>query len=89
MDDKGCKEYSCYEKNMISMRQLGDSGCVSIFGKMWWKITKGALVIKKGDRICTMYLCPHNIDYSIFVASTKTGSVLWHRRLGHMSEKGM
>ena len=56
---------------------------------MWWNITKGALVIAKGDRIGTLYLCPHNTDYSISVASTETGAALWHHRLGHMNEKGM
>ena len=75
--------------NMISIGQLGDSGCLSTFGEMWWKVTKGSMVIKKGDRIGTLYLCPHNIDYSIFVASIEIGATLWHHRLGHMSEKGM
>ena len=37
----------------------------------------------------TLYLCPHNTDYYISVASTKTGATLWNHRLGHMSEKGM
>ena len=31
--------------NMIPTRQLGDSGCLSTFGKTWWKITEGVLVI--------------------------------------------
>ena len=86
---KICKEYSCYEKKLISTTQLGDSGCLYTFGKMWWNITKGELVILKGDRIGTLYLCPHNTDYSISVASTETGVTLWHHRIGHMSEKGM
>ena len=46
------------------------------------------MVIEKGDRIGTLYLCPLNIDYSISVASIETG-VTWNHRLGHMSEKGM
>ena len=60
-----------------------------MFGKMWWKISKGALVIEKGDRIGTLYLCPHNTNYYIYVASIEIGVTLWHHRLGHMSEKGM
>ena len=60
-----------------------------MFGKTWWKITKEALVIEKGDRIGALYLCPHNTDYSISITSTETGAALWHHRLGHMSEKGM
>ena len=57
--------------NMISTWKLGDSECLSMLGKIWWKITKGALVISKEDRIGTLYLCPHKNDYYIFVASTK------------------
>ena len=75
--------------NLISTGKLGDSGCLSMFGETWWNITKGSLVIEKGDRVGMLYLCPHNIDYSISVASTKTGAALWHHRLGHMTEKGM
>ena len=56
---------------------------------MWWKVTKGSMVIAKGDRIGTLYLCPHNTYYSISVASTEIGAALWHHRLGHMSEKGI
>ena len=55
--------------NLISTGQLGDSDCLSLFGKTWWKITKGSLVIEKGDMIGTLYLC-HNIDYYIYVVST-------------------
>ena len=54
-----------------------------------WKITKGSLVIAKGDRVGTLYLCHHSTDYSISVASIETGAALWNHRLGHMSEKGM
>ena len=33
--------------NPISTGKLGDSANFSTFGKTWWKITKGALVIEK------------------------------------------
>ena len=75
--------------NLISTGQLGDSGCLSTFGETWWKVTKGSMVIAKGNRIGTLYLCPHNTYYSIYVASTEIGAALWHHSLGHMSEKGM
>ena len=48
--------------NTISTWKLGDSGCLSMFRNSWWKITKGALIITKGDRIGMLYLCPHNTD---------------------------
>ena len=66
------------KRNLISTWQLVDSGYLSTFEKMWWNITKGALVIEKGDRIGMLYLCPHNTDYSISVASIETGASLWH-----------
>ena len=47
------------------------------------------MVILKGDWVCTSYLCPHNTDHSISLASTGTDTTLWHHKLGHMSEKGM
>ena len=75
--------------NLISIGQLGDSSCLSSFGETWWNITKGSMVIAKGDRIGTLYLCHHNTDYSIYVAFIEIGATLWHHRLGHMSEKRM
>ena len=77
------------KRNLISTGKLGDGGCLSTFGETWWKVTKGSMVIAKGDRIGMLYLCPHNTNYSISVASTETGATLWHHRLGHMSEKEM
>ena len=56
--------------NLISIGKLGDSVCLYTFGKTWWNITKGALVITKGNMIGTLYLCPHNTNYSIYVTST-------------------
>ena len=44
------KDVSCIPAmkiNMITTGQLEYSGCLSTFGKMWWKIIKGALVMEK------------------------------------------
>ena len=57
--------------NKISTGLLGYRDCLSTFGKTWWNITKGELVIEKGDRIGTLYFCTHNTNYSIYVASTQ------------------
>ena len=77
------------KRNLISTRKLGDGSCLSTFGETWWNVTKGSMVIEKGDRIGTLYLCPHNTNYSIYIASTEACTALWNHRLGHMSEKGM
>ena len=66
---KDVRHIPTMKRNLITIGQLGDSDCLSTFGEMWWKITKESMVIAKGDRICTLYLCPYNIDYSISVVS--------------------
>jgi hypothetical protein len=68
---------------------LASEGCISIFTDNMWKVIKGSLVIVKGEKVGTLYLCTGNIDSSISLASTGVDTTLWHHRLGHMSEKGM
>jgi hypothetical protein len=76
-------------KNMISIGRLESEGCISIFTDKVWKVTKGSLVITKGEKVGTLYLCTGNTNSSIYLASTGVDTTLWHHRLGHMSEKGM
>jgi hypothetical protein len=76
-------------KNLISIGTLASEGCISIFGYKVWKVTKGSLVITKGEKVGTLYLRTSNTDSSISLASMGVDTTLWHHRLGHMSEKGM
>jgi hypothetical protein len=76
-------------KNLISIGQLESEGCISIFTDKMWKVIKGSLVIAKGEKVGTLYLCTGNTDSSISLASTGVDTALWHHRLGNMSEKGM
>jgi hypothetical protein len=76
-------------KNIISTRQLESEGCISIFTDKVWKVTKGSLVIAKGEKVGTLYLCTGNTESSTSLASTGLDTSLWHHRLGHISEKGM
>ena len=73
---KGVKHVPDLSKNLISTGQLASEGCISIFTDKMWKVIKGSLMIVKGEKVGTLYLCTGNI-------------ALWHHRLGHMSEKGM
>ena len=68
---------------------MGSEGCVGKFTDKTWKVTKGALVVEKGEIVGALYLCNGNVDSSIALASTRTYPILWHHRFGHMSEKGM
>jgi hypothetical protein len=68
---------------------LASEGCISIFTDKVWKVTKGSLVLAKGEKVGTLYLCTGNTDSSLSLASTGVKTTLWHHRLGCMSEKGM
>jgi hypothetical protein len=57
-------------KNLISTGKLESEGCISIFTDKVWKVTKGSLVIEKGEKVGTLYLCTGNIDSSISLDST-------------------
>jgi hypothetical protein len=76
-------------RNLISTQKLESEGFISIFTYKAWKVTKGSLVIAKGDKVGTIYLCTSNIYSSIYLASTRVDTLLWHHRFGHMTEKGM
>ena len=76
-------------KNLISIGQLASEGCISIFIDKTWKVIRGSLVIVKGEKVGTLYLCTGNTDSSISSTSTRVDTTLWHHRLRHMSEKGM
>ena len=84
---KDVKHVVGLKKNLISTGQL--EGCVTTFTYTTWKVTKGVMVVAKGDKVGTLYLCKGTIDSSIALASIGTYTTLWHHSLGHMSEKGM
>ena len=76
------------KKNLISTGQLGSEGCVKTFTDKFWKVTKGALVIAKGEKVGTLYLC-NGISNSVNALTSKgADAALWNHRLGHMSERG-
>lgn len=77
------------KKNLNSIGQLGGEGYVTTFTDKTWKVTKGSLVIKKGEKVGTLYLCNGISNFSNALTSTGEDTTLWHHRLGQMSEKGM
>jgi hypothetical protein len=50
------------KKNIISRDKLESEGCISIFTDKVLKVTKGSLVIEKGEKVGTLYLCIGNND---------------------------
>ena len=53
-----------------------------------WKVTKGVRVLACGKKTGTLYMTSSPRD-TIAIAEASIDTSLWHRRLGHMSEKGM
>jgi hypothetical protein len=76
-------------KNLISIGKFATKGCISIFTDKTWKVIKGSLMIAKGEKVGTLYLCTGNTNSSISLDSTRVDTTLWHQRLRHMSEKGI
>ena len=85
-------------RHLISAGQLGSEGCVVMFTDNVQKVTKGSLVVAKGVKVGVVLLCTGN-TYSTLVATdidnavkatvnvARTYSIVWHHRIGHMSEK--
>ena len=81
---------SIFEKKIKSQHEnFGSGGCITTFIEKIWRVTKGALVIEKGQNVGTLYLCKGNAYFYITVASIEVDIKLWRHKLGHMSEKGM
>ncbi|XP_070002053.1 uncharacterized mitochondrial protein AtMg00300-like [Nicotiana sylvestris] len=70
------------------MGQINDEGYTTTFGNGSWKITKGNLVVARGFKRGTLYATAIERD-TIATVDHGRDTTLWHRRLGHMSEKGM
>ena len=74
-------------RNPISIGQLDDGHAILFVGGTW-KVTKGVRVLARGKKTDTLYMTSCSKD-TIVVVDTSTDTSLWHRILGHMSEKWM
>nr|AAV88069.1 hypothetical retrotransposon [Ipomoea batatas] len=76
--------------NLISTGKLDDDGFCCFFGDGHWKITKGSLVVARGNKSSNLYSLQSSVsDDSVNVVEKECASELWHKRLGHMSVKGI
>ena len=58
-------------RNLISAGQLAEQGCIVTFTDKNWKVSKGALVVAKGVKVGTLYLCTGHIVPSTLIVSEK------------------
>ena len=75
--------------NLIFVGYLGDEGYVNTLGVGKWKITRGSMVVARGDKLSNLYIFQSSILRGLVnMVDNDNLSLLWHRRLSHMSEKG-
>ncbi|KAL5772607.1 hypothetical protein ACOSQ2_012531 [Xanthoceras sorbifolium] len=83
------------KKNLLSLGRLDDLGCKVEIEKGIMKIIRGALVLMKGEKTAAnLYMLKGETlqEAQASVASsnsTERSAMVWHQKLGHMSEQGM
>ncbi|GKD04573.1 putative RNA-directed DNA polymerase [Tanacetum coccineum] len=77
------------KKRLISVGQLDEEGYHVGFGDQQWKVTKGSLVVARGNKRGSLYMVEVPSDGINAAIDGRGNAALWHQRLGHMSEKGM
>ena len=91
----GCKLVLKYVRHvpemrfsLISIRKLDDEGYHSHLGEVKWKLTKGSLVLAREKKNNTLYKIEAKlIKAEANIVENETSTELWHKRLGHISEK--
>ncbi|WVZ20167.1 hypothetical protein V8G54_007489 [Vigna mungo] len=85
---RGVKHAPDVRFNLIFVQILDDGGFDNHFGSGKWKLTKGNLIVAKGEKNSKLYwtkaLVAKDSVNVVYMESS-----LWHRRLGHISEKGL
>jgi transposase InsO family protein len=78
-------------KSLLSLGKFDENGLKFVGEKGYLKIIKGAMVVAKGELIGSLYkLIGETLNGEAAVASGSTEStMIWHRRLGHISERGL
>ena len=75
--------------NLMFEIALDKEGFQNYFSNGRWKLSKGMMVVARGEVCCTLYktlgkICKNGLNVTI-----DSSQSLWHMRLGHMSEKGL
>ena len=79
-------------KNLISLGALDSNGFCYKFESGVMKVSKGIMTVMKGQKTAeNIYrlLGTTVVGGVAFVESETDNTILWHMRLGHMSERGM
>ena len=85
---RGVKHAPDVRFNLISVQVLDDVGYDNHFSSGKWKLTKGNLVVEKGQKSSKLYWTKALVANDSVNAMDIEAS-LWYRRLSHISEKGL
>uniref|UniRef100_A0A2N9GLP2 Gag-Pol polyprotein n=1 Tax=Fagus sylvatica TaxID=28930 RepID=A0A2N9GLP2_FAGSY len=83
------------KKNLLSLGQLDNNGCKTHIQNGIMKIVKGALVMMKAEKIAAnLYMLKGKTQQegeasTALASSAEELTMMWHRKLGHMSERGL
>ncbi|CAL1399745.1 unnamed protein product [Linum trigynum] len=76
--------------NLISVDKLDEEGYCNTFHNGQWKLTRGSLVLAKGKKLSKLYVTEAKISPEVVNLAEKGDTIkLWHKQLGHWSEKSM
>ena len=75
--------------NLMSRIALDKDGFQNYFDNGRWKLTKGTMVFAKREVCCTLYKTLGKICKNGSNVALDSSPSLWHKRFGHMSEKGL
>ncbi|GKV28962.1 hypothetical protein SLEP1_g37944 [Rubroshorea leprosula] len=75
--------------NLMSMGMLDDDGYLNYFGNGSWKLTKGTMVVARGKKRFSLYETQAKQCQGQINVTEADATKLWHKRLGHLSEKGL
>ena len=75
--------------NLISVGRLDDEGYTSSIRNGVMKFSKGRLIVARARKINTLFLMNARLCLEEVNVASDTAGELWHKRLFHMSVKGM
>lgn len=87
---KGVRHIPDLRLNLLSAHILDQEGFRHTFESGKWKLSKGSMTIARGELCCSLYKTYLTVCFGeLNAVEEKDSPNLWHRRLGHMSEKGL
>ncbi|WVZ17355.1 hypothetical protein V8G54_010337 [Vigna mungo] len=75
--------------NLISVGKLDDAGMNNQFSDGKWKLYRGSMIVARGKKEGSLYCMQGKTYKGETNVAQEESKELWHKRLGHMSEKGL